>query len=57
MDRAQVETIELDEKVWQKWIEKGRSQDLARGRRWRIIGSVAAGLLLLASGVYKWIGN
>ena len=57
MDRAQVETIELDEKVWQKWIEKGRSKDLARGRRWRIIGSVAAGLLLLASGVYKWIGN
>ena len=55
MDRVQVENVKLDEQVWQKWVEKGRSQDRARKRQWRIIGSVAAGLLLLASGAYKWI--
>jgi len=50
-----VENVELDEQVWQKWVEKGRSQDRARERRWRIIGSVAAGLVLLAGGILKWI--
>jgi hypothetical protein len=54
MDQAQVEHIELDEQLWQKWVEKGRSQDRARKRRWSMISSVAAGVLL-ASGVYKWI--
>jgi hypothetical protein len=54
MDQAQVEHIELDEQLWQKWVEKGRSQDRARTRRWSMISSVAAGVLL-ASGVYKWI--
>jgi hypothetical protein len=54
MNKVQVESIELDEQLWQKWVEKGRSRDRARKRRWRIITSVAAGLLLLASGIYKW---
>ena len=54
MDRAQVESIELDEQSWKGWVEKGRSQDRVRKRRWRIIGSVAAAVVL-ASAVYKWI--
>ncbi len=54
MDRAQVESIELDEQSWKKWVEKGRLQDRVRRRRWRIIGSAAAAVVL-ASAVYKWI--
>jgi len=54
MNQVQVESIELDEQLWQTWVEKGRSQDRARKRRWRIISGVATGLLLLASGIYKW---
>ena len=54
MDRAQVESIELDEQLWRKLLEKGRSRDRARKRRRRIISSVVAGLLLLASGIYNW---
>ena len=54
MDRAQVESIELDEQSWKRWVEKGRLQDRVRKRRWRVIGSVAAAVVL-ASAVYKWI--
>lgn len=55
MDRVQVESIELDEQLWQKWVQKGRLRDQVRKRRWRITCSVVTGLLLLAGGVYRWI--
>ena len=54
MDGAQVESIELDEQSWKRWVEKGRLQDRLRKRRWRVIGSVAAAVVF-ASAVYEWI--
>jgi hypothetical protein len=55
MDPLHVESVELGEQLWQKWVEKGKAQDRVRKRRWRIIGSVAAVLLLLSVGAYRWI--
>ena len=58
MDGVHVQTMELDELRWQEWVEKGKMLDRARKRRWRsICGVVAAllALLLLASGIYRWI--
>lgn len=55
MDGVHVQTMELDELRWQEWVEKGKMLDRARKRRWRSICGVVAALLLLASGIYRWI--
>ncbi len=57
MDRLQTETVELDERLWKQWLEKGRLRERGRKRRWRIIGGVAGGALLLVIGLLGWIGQ
>jgi len=53
MDRMQVETVELDEQLWKKPVEKGKLQGQARKRRWRILGGVVGGALLFAIGLFR----
>jgi hypothetical protein len=48
MDGVQVESVELDEQLWQQWVEKGKQGDEARKRRWRIPSGVVGGTLLIA---------
>jgi hypothetical protein len=55
MDRVQVESVELDEQLWQKWVEKGKLGDQARKRLCRIISGVVGGTLLIAVGILKWM--
>jgi hypothetical protein len=57
MDRLQVGTVELDEQLWQKWVEKGKLREQARKRRWRIIGGVVGGALLFVIGFVGWMGR
>lgn len=57
MDRLQVETVELDEQLWQKWVEKGKLREQALKRRWRIIGGVVGCALLLVIGLLGWMGR
>ena len=57
MDRLQVETVELDERLWQKWVEKGKLREQARKRRWRIIGGVVGGGLVFVISIFGWMGR
>ena len=57
MGSLQVESVELDEQLWQKWVQKGKLADQARKRRWRIAVGVVGGALLLVIGVFGWIGR
>jgi hypothetical protein len=57
MGRLQGETVELDEQLWQKWVEKGKLREQARKRRWRIIGGVVGRALLLVIGLLAWMGR
>ncbi len=52
MDRPQPEHIELDQQLWQKWIQKGKLREQARIRRWRRVG----GVICLAVGVIGLLG-
>ena len=55
MDHVHVETVELDEQLWQKWVQKGKLREQARKRRWRIISGVVGGTLFIAIGILKWM--
>ena len=46
------ETPQLDEAVWQAWLEKNKAEEkLASVRRWRVAGFV---MLFLTAGVLLW---
>ena len=55
MDPVHVEAVELHEQLWQKWVQKGKLRDQARKRRWRIIGGVGGGILLLVIAILRSI--
>ena len=55
MDPVHVEAVELDEQLWQKWVQKGKLRDQARKHRWRIIGGVGGGILLLVIAILRSI--
>jgi hypothetical protein len=55
MDAVHVEAVELDEQLWQKWVQKGKLGDQVRKRRYRIIGGVVGGILLLAIAILRSI--
>ena len=55
MDPVHVEAAELDEQLWQKWVQKGKLRDQARKRRCRIIAGVVGAILLLVIAILRSI--
>ena len=55
MDQLSVANNDLDEELWQEWVQKGRLQNQARRHRFRTIGGFITELLMLGILVYRLI--